>query len=89
MTRTVTPHAAQPASQPKITHERIAMLAYEKWLQRGCPHGNDQQDWLEEEAELKSMLNRIEGTPVSRTTTAPMRPTAATPQPAPSTARRR
>src|ERR1700722_1594361 len=68
MTRTVTPPAAQPSSQPKITHERIAMLAYEKWLQRGCPHGNDQQDWLEAEAELKGTSQRTETASAARTT---------------------
>jgi hypothetical protein len=83
MTRTVTPHAAQPATAPKVPHERIAMLAYEKWVKRGCPHGSDQQDWLEAEAELKTQTARTSET---RTTTPVHAPA---PQPAHAPARRR
>jgi hypothetical protein len=85
MTRTVTPHTAHPMTPPKVTHERIAMRAYEKWLQRGCHHGQDQQDWLDAEAELNAEMNHP--------TTAAARPAAtvrpATPQPAPAPSRRR
>jgi hypothetical protein len=88
MTRTVTPQAAQPAAPPKLHHERIAMLAYEKWMHRGCPHGTDQQDWLEAEAELKAELHRTGSTATARPATPP-RPAAPAPQPAPATARRR
>jgi hypothetical protein len=84
MTRTVTPQAAQPSAAPKITHDRIAMRAYEKWMQRGCPHGTDQQDWLDAEAELKAELNRTASASAARPATPP-RP-AATPQPAPAPA---
>jgi hypothetical protein len=88
MTRTITPHAAQPSVGSKLGHDRIAMRAYEKWLQRGCPHGTDQQDWLEAEAELSAELNRTGAAPAARTAT-PARQPAPAPQPAPSTARRR
>jgi hypothetical protein len=55
MSRTATPHTAQPAAGPaRIPHEKIAMRAYEKWCKRGCPHGQDVQDWMEAEAELRS-----------------------------------
>jgi hypothetical protein len=84
MTRTVTPHAAQPAVPSKVPHERIAMRAYEKWVARGCMHGNDQQDWLEAEAELTAETNRTAGRPAPAA-----RPAMPTPQPAPSAARRR
>jgi hypothetical protein len=54
MSRVVTPPTAQPAMPAmKIPHEKIAMRAYEKWCKRGCPHGGDQQDWMEAEAELR------------------------------------
>jgi hypothetical protein len=43
-------------SGPAIPQERIAQRAYEKWCQRGCPHGTDQQDWLEAEAELRAEM---------------------------------
>ena len=32
---------------------RIAALAYELWLERGCPIGSDQEDWFRAEAALK------------------------------------
>jgi hypothetical protein len=50
---------AQPATAPaKIPHEKIAMRAYDKWCKRGCPHGSDQQDWMEAEAELRAEMMR-------------------------------
>jgi Protein of unknown function (DUF2934) len=63
MSRVSTPPTAQPIKQPapataqgtasvKIPHERIAMRAYEKWVQRGRPQGTDLKDWTEAEAEL-------------------------------------
>ena len=43
MSRVATPPQAQPASTPqqqmKIPHEKIAMRAYEKWVQRGRQQG--------------------------------------------------
>ena len=56
-TATGTP-AMQPQSpmmKPAIPYERIAKLAYEKWMKSGCKHGCDQQNWLEAEAELLKM----------------------------------
>jgi hypothetical protein len=61
--------ATQPTAHPvppnlvKVPHEKIAMRAYEKWCKRGCVHGNDQQDWVEAEAELRAELSRSMGTP--------------------------
>jgi hypothetical protein len=37
----------------EIPEERIATLAYRKWEQRGCPIGDDAQDWFEARAELE------------------------------------
>lgn len=53
-TITVPPQPATPA----VPQEQIAMRAYEKWCQRGCPPGTDQQDWLEAEQELRTELSR-------------------------------
>jgi Protein of unknown function (DUF2934) len=39
-------------------HEKIAMRAYQKWVQRGCPQGTEKQDWLEAEAEIKAEASR-------------------------------
>lgn len=30
----------------------IARRAYEKWLARGCPEGDDRRDWYEAEQEI-------------------------------------
>ena len=53
-TSTGTP-AMQPQAtmmKPAIPYERIAKLAFEKWMKSGCKHGCDQQNWYEAEAEL-------------------------------------
>jgi hypothetical protein len=53
---------AQPSTTPvKVPHDKIAMRAYEKWCQRGRPHGTHVQDWLEAEAELKTEYSRTGG----------------------------
>lgn len=61
MSRVVNPPLAQPASKPPLTipQEKIAMLAYEKWVQRGRPQGTEMQDWLDAEKELKAELSRV------------------------------
>jgi hypothetical protein len=47
------PMPPQSSSQTGPGHDKIAMRAYQKWVQRGCPQGSEQQDWLEAEAELR------------------------------------
>ncbi len=37
-----------------VTAEQVATRAYHIWLERGCTHGSDVQDWLRAEAELKN-----------------------------------
>ena len=49
-----TPHTTQAC----LPHDKIAMRAYHKWVQRGCPQGTDRQDWLEAEAELKAETSK-------------------------------
>lgn len=62
MSRVATPPTAKPTTPSTtvpgatVPQEKIAMRAYEKWLQRGCTHGCDMQDWLEAEAELKAQV---------------------------------
>ena len=38
--------------------DKVAARAFEKWVKKGCKHGQDQQDWLEAEAELKAEMAR-------------------------------
>lgn len=33
---------------------QIAALAYQLWLERGSPHGSDQEDWYRAEGMLRS-----------------------------------
>jgi hypothetical protein len=47
------------ATQPiQITHEMIALRAYQIWLGSGRPHGQDKVIWLQAEAELKKSTAR-------------------------------
>jgi hypothetical protein len=57
---------APPGSSVKVPHERIAMRAYEKWCQRGRPHGTHLQDWYEAERELQMEYNRMGSMPNRR-----------------------
>jgi DUF2934 family protein len=67
MSRTSTagaaPQTAKPAmpaatAQPSVPMDKVAMLAYQKWVKAGCKHGCDKQHWYEAEAELKAELMR-------------------------------
>lgn len=35
-------------------HERTERLAYQFWLERGCPFGSPEVDWLRAEEKLRS-----------------------------------
>lgn len=39
-------------SEPPVAPEMVEAMAYQLWLQRGCPIGSDQEDWYRAEAEL-------------------------------------
>jgi hypothetical protein len=52
------PQAPHRDGGTPIPAEKIAMRAYEKWCQRGCPHGTDQTDWYEAERELRAEMAR-------------------------------
>ena len=54
-----------PTNQGKVPHEKISMRAYEKWCQRGRPHGTHLQDWLDAERELQAEMVKTGG-PSSR-----------------------
>lgn len=38
--------------EPPVDPEMVEAMAYQLWLQRGCPIGSDQEDWYRAEAEL-------------------------------------
>ena len=37
-----------------IPHDKIEARAYEIWVRKGKPHGQDLQNWTEAEAELRA-----------------------------------
>jgi hypothetical protein len=45
-----------PASRTLIgiSAEEVARLAHQYWLERGCQHGRDAEDWFRAEQELRS-----------------------------------
>ena len=43
---------ASPQAIMRFTHDDIARKAYEIWLAKGRPLGQDEQNWCEAEAEL-------------------------------------
>ncbi len=44
------------ASTVSPTESAIATVAYQLWLNNGCPAGSDQEDWFRAEAMLKNAL---------------------------------
>ncbi|MGN6367742.1 MAG: DUF2934 domain-containing protein [Phycisphaerae bacterium] len=40
----------------RVTHEMIAERAKTIWQAKGCPEGQDEQNWKEAEAQLKKEL---------------------------------
>ena len=66
MSKVTTPPMAHPASPVKVPHDKIAMRAYEKWVQRGRPHGTHVQDWLDAERELQAEFTRTGSSPPRR-----------------------
>lgn len=67
MSKVVTPPVSSPTSNTfKVPHDKIAMRAYEKWIQRGRPVGNGVQDWLDAERELQGEYARNFGVGATR-----------------------
>jgi hypothetical protein len=47
--------ASEKASiQGGMNHDAIAALAYEYWLQRGCPIGSPEEDWFRAEEQIRT-----------------------------------
>jgi hypothetical protein len=38
-----------PVASDKMSPEQLREAAYYRWLERGCPHGDDHSDWFEAE----------------------------------------
>lgn len=52
---TISPDAAAATVSPP-TESEIATIAYQLWLDNGCPVGSDQEDWFRAEAMLNNAL---------------------------------
>jgi hypothetical protein len=55
--KTVAKKKATPPAEPSNvppTHQEVEMLAYQLWVDRGHHHGDDAQDWLRAEEELRT-----------------------------------
>jgi hypothetical protein len=54
--RTTESESVQAAATVSPTEREIATVAYQLWLERGCPIGSDREDWFQAEAMLKNAL---------------------------------
>jgi hypothetical protein len=63
-------NAAKAAATASPTANEIAGVAYRLWLERGRPHGSDQEDWFAAEAMLKNALI-VKGEELPRRPSAP------------------
>jgi len=61
--RTVS-ESANSAATVSPSEDEIAAVAYQLWLERGCPSGSDQEDWFLAEAAIKNAaVGRCEDLP--------------------------
>jgi Protein of unknown function (DUF2934) len=56
-TTSALPAEAATGGKPEITDEQIALRAYHRWQARGCPIGDDAQDWFDARAELEALAS--------------------------------
>ena len=66
MTQAPKPASSSPASSTTVrtssaassgpTHDQIAQRAKAIWQAKGCPAGQDQQNWLEAEKQLRAEM---------------------------------
>ncbi len=54
----VKPRGEPKWTTPEISSEAISRRAYEKFLARGCQHGDDLKDWFKAERELKAEIGQ-------------------------------
>lgn len=52
----VQPQACSTTQGCVVPQDKIAMLAYQKWVKGGCKHGEDKKHWLEAEKELQAEM---------------------------------
>lgn len=47
------PANAEASHNSRASHDEIARLAHQYWLERGKQHGSHEEDWLRAEKELR------------------------------------
>ena len=61
-TTTLRPVGAQTPTTtktaPKPTREQVAQRAHDIWVKNGRKHGQDEQNWLEAERQLKAEMSK-------------------------------
>lgn len=57
-TTTLRPANAATAKTVKPTHDMVAQRAHALWVKNGCKHGQDEQNWLEAERQLKAEMSK-------------------------------
>jgi len=40
--------------EPTVDDEAVKAMAYQLWLERGCPIGSEEEDWYQAEAALRN-----------------------------------
>lgn len=48
---------SRTAQLTSAQREEVARIAYQLWLDGGCQHGRDQQDWAKAETIVRSKLS--------------------------------
>jgi hypothetical protein len=66
-----------------VTPHAIRRRAYERWLERGSPHGSPEQDWFEAERELADAARADSRAPAALPSPAPLASSGATRRRAP------
>lgn len=49
---------SSPDEIQDVTPEQISVRAYELWMERGCPHGSPEIDWMLAEEELRGKRDK-------------------------------
>jgi len=45
---------SESSPQVQLNEQNVADLAYQRWVERGCPQGSADLDWFEAECELRA-----------------------------------
>jgi hypothetical protein len=57
--RTQTSQSTQGTMQSALTREQIAARAFEIYMRSGCRPGQDEQNWLQAEKELRAEASKV------------------------------